>query len=377
MGKATLSMNKWVIIPVLFLIVLLSSYFIATGDPKTFPSYVTDSPTPTGTKAFFTYMQQEAETVKDWNRPPNLLSANDNNEVLVMIEPFFTPTTEEMEAYIDYMEAGNTILLFSENPKGFFDIEVQYDASLLPDEKVKDHHGNFFRTELQSPITFLIKDTDQPLLFSDQEGVIAYKRQYGEGTLMVSNAPEWLVNGNILKEGNLSLITSLFNMAEGDVYYFDEYLHGEKNSAATTQVYPLWFLLILLQSAIVMALFLWSQGKRFGPILVPREEMVRFSDERIAALSAWYIRSKNYHSSLVIQADYLKYLLQDKWGIRYSTPWTDIEEDLRRRMKSQKIDTQSFVRKLSAALERETLSKREYLEWSKLIDRLRKEVEKG
>ena len=83
--------------------------FHKIGQPKDYPAYVSDSPSPTGVKAFYTYLNKEMGSVNRWTHPPNLLPASDENQLLVMVEPSIIPDTEEMEAYIHFMKTGNTI----------------------------------------------------------------------------------------------------------------------------------------------------------------------------------------------------------------------------------------------------------------------------
>src|SRR5699024_11306926 len=80
-------------------------------------------------------------------------------------------------------------------------------------------------------------------------------------------------------------------------------------------------LVLAMQLIVFMLLWLLYKGKRFGPVRIPREEMVRFSNEQTSALAAWFKKSKRYRDALELQADYLKLLLQEKWGIAYQRSW--------------------------------------------------------
>lgn len=358
---------------------LFSSYFLASGKPEYYPSYVSNSPSPTGTKAIFTYLDNETNSVTAWSKPPKLLPSEDENQVLVMIEPAFVPSTEEMEAYKNFMETGNTIILFSQNPKGFFDVNVIFDQELLPGGTIYDNKGNSYKAKVNSSITLEAHNEEKILLHSKSDGVLALKRSFGEGHFIVSNSPEWLMNKEIINDDHASLILTLINSVNGDRYFFDEYIHGQQNSSSFIAVYPKWFLILLLQGLIITILFLWYQGKRFGPIIVAREETVRFSDEKIKAIAAWYMRSRNYHDSLLIQADFVKLLLQENWSIPYSKAWEDIYSDVEGKWKKQKNNKEikHFLEGLSEALTKKKLTKQEYLLWSKKLDTLRKEVEEG
>jgi len=127
---------------------------------------------------------------------------------------------------------------------------------------------------------------------------------------------------------------------------------------------------------LLLLLWLWMKGKRFGPIFVPREESVRFSDEGLKALAAWYLRGKRYHDSIIIQSDYVKLLLQERWQIPYHREWQDLSSYMEKkwtRMSANEIN--SFLTGLVHILEKETITKQEFLLWSKRLEQLRKEVE--
>lgn len=353
------------------------SFFSFSPEPKHYPNYVTESPSPTGVKAFYTYLTKEKK-VKKWSHAPNLLSNGEKNQLLIMAEPYFFPKDEEMEAYIDFMEAGHTILLFKMNPKGMFDLTTAPISGEAASDGVTDVYsldGNIFRAEISSTVRLQTNELDE-ILLSDQEGTVAVKRFFGKGQLIVSIAPEWMANGKILDYDHLSLLSALLTEEEAYTILFDEYIHGGENAAKMSALYPKWFLMLMLQGIIIAVLFLWHKGKRFGPIDTPREETVRFSDESLQALSAWYIRGRRYRDSLLIQADYVKLLMQERWGIPYGKQWVDLSDVLvRKRINMPQKEIQSFLLGLSTILANEKINKQEYLLWSRKLDRLKKEVE--
>src|SRR5699024_5285501 len=110
--------------------------------------------------------------------------------------------------------------------------------------------------------------------------------------------------------------------------YFDEYIHQSGNALSFTALYPNWLLMIGFQAFLFTILWLWYKGKRFGTVIIPREATIRFSDERIKALAAWYKRGRLYYDSFVMQADYLRILLQERWGVPYHKNWLEIAPTL-------------------------------------------------
>ena len=370
--------SKLIIFAVVLLVFAVLSYIIGTRAPKEYPDFLSDSPAPMGTKAVYTYLSNELENVERWTHSPNLLNETKDNQLLLMIEPYFIPESEETGEYQEFMEEGNTILLLKTVPDGMFDVKtigVEMEEKKI--STVKDVQGTTKNTYIPAPVRIQKKNEDE-VLISDEAGPIAIQRPVGEGSLIVATVPRWMTNSSILEEDHLSLLLTLINESNPEGILFAEYIHGRDSASTVVTLYPKWFLILMVQGGFLLILFLWYQGKRFGPIERAREEYVRFSDERIKALAAWYIRGKRFTDSLNIQADYVKLLLQEKWGIAYSREWTDNAEGLVRKWKSStEEEIRNFANGLPEVLAKEKMSKQEYILWSKKLDRLRKEVEEG
>lgn len=368
-------------IPLIGLIgfLLFLTYFIESYNPKAYPHYVSDSPSPTGVKAIYTYLKDE-NSVKRWSHSPNLLTKQDENQILIMVEPYFTPEQEEVDGYLNFIKAGNKMILFKENPRGMFDIKtLPADIDPFLDEAItiRDKNGIEFDAFFQAT-TRIIPSEKEKVLFEDEAGVIATSQKIGDGELITTITPEWMLNGNLSDYDHIPLVLSLIEDREASIYYFDEYVHGPKNASNLTTLYPKWFLVLLLQGGLIVLLWLWYRGKRFGQVIVPREDNVRFSDEGIRALSAWFIRGRYYHESLNIQADYVKQLIQEKWGIPSHRDWTDLSTKLSLRWSGKKEnEVKQYLQNLTKILENKKLTKQDYLIWSKNLDELRNEVEKG
>lgn len=367
----------WIWLAILLTILLLSRYVLVQGQPKDYSIYASDSPSPTGVKAFYTYILNHRDAVKRWTDSPNQLPNNPENQLLVMVEPYFIPTSEELDSYTRFMEAGNAILLLKENPKGMFGLETKFVET--DEVNVFDPAGATYRTKVGGNSPFrLLENAQDEILLSDDVGTIALKRVVGEGQLIVANSPKWITNGEIVTEDYLALILALVNDEDKKTILFDEYIHGEKNAATLLTIYPRWFILIMIQGSLLTILWLWTRGKRFGPVFISREETVRFSDEGIKALAAWYIRGRRYHDSIVIQANYVKTLLQEHWRIPYHKEWKDLTEQFERKWPDMRKDEiHSLLNGLTEVLEKSKVSKQEYLLWSKRLEKIRKEVEEG
>ncbi|MEH7075959.1 DUF4350 domain-containing protein [Neobacillus drentensis] len=371
--KPLSNLRTWIGLVILLGLFLIFSYFSTSPKPQFYPNYVTESPAPSGVKAFYTYVNEE-KNGKLWRHSPDLLSATTEHQLLIMVEPSFTLEKQEMKAYIKYMKAGHTILLLQKNPQGMFDIKTR-GTDTTESSKVRSQTGNTYRAQIKSTVRLQSRKGDE-ILLSDQAGPIAVKQLYGKGQLIIGVAPEWITNDSLLKKDHLPLLLYLVNQEKAGSILFDEYIHDRENGSSVWQVYPMWFLLLVIQATLLMILWLWMKGKRFGPIFVPREEFVRFSDEGVQALAAWYLRGKRYHDSIIIQADYVKMLLQERWQVPYHREWQDLSSYLEKKWTGLPAnEINSFLSGLVNILEKEKITQQEYLIWSKKLEHLRREIE--
>ena len=269
--------KAWSYLLILLTLFIIISYVSYSPEQKQYRSFDADSPSPTGVKAFLTYLGKE-KSLKRWTHSPNLLGSKKERQLLIIVEPFFTPKSEEMEEYTRFMEDGNTVLLLKKNPKDFFSLNTA-PASNLSERvgTINSFDRNNYRGEISSPFR-LVPNKNDKILLSDDGGIIALKRPIGKGVLIASTAPEWITNGEITKYDHTNLLVTLLNEETAQNYLFDEYIQGGENAAKLTKVYPFWFLMLVFQGGIIVILSLWSLGKRFGPIDQPREDSVRFSD---------------------------------------------------------------------------------------------------
>src|SRR5690625_1611395 len=369
--------KTWLWLVVVLVLFIGISYALSSGQPEDYPDFISESPAPSGSKAFYTYLKNKAHSPKRWENDPELLPEDEKNHLLLMIEPFFVPNSEQMKEYINFMESGNTIILFNTNPDGLYELKVEPVRQIESETThVRTSSGQNHEAFVPSHVR-LLEEAQDDILLEDDQGVIALKRSFGEGELVVANSPYWLTNENITEVAHVELLFFLFETDTAyNTIYFDEFIHGSGHAPSVTALYPKWLLTLALQLLLLTLFWLWYQGKRFGPLRQPREATVRFSNEKTSALAAWYQRGRRYQDSIVIQADYLKLLLQEKWGIPYQKGWQECNDMLiQKESELTKESIYSFTNGLTNLLNKESINKQEYLSWSKKIDKLKREVE--
>ncbi|QAS53042.1 DUF4350 domain-containing protein [Halobacillus litoralis] len=362
----------WVGLCLTFLIALL--YWLSSGRPEAYPPYLSNSPSPSGVKALYTNIDQE-DVISRWNQPPEILPESESPQLLLMIEPYSTISQSEMQHYESWMREGHTLLLMKNNPVGYFESDVEYGIDPSGETLVKSQNGGEYKAVVGQQHRLMPRDSDDVIL-EDSEGVLAYERAYGDGSLIVGMNPDWFTNGQVLENNHYELAAYLLGQNERERLWVDEYIHGKETLAANFTIYPQWLLVLALQIGLLALMWLWLKGKRFGPVFMPREAEVRFGIERLQALASWYRKRKFYRESLDIQVSYVRQLLHERWGIALTTSWEDVCHTLSYRLSEDRFqEWQRWTREIEQLENLSKVDEKAYLEWSETLDEMRRGVQ--
>lgn len=368
----------------LILVIILFSFIsilLVPQTPKSYPAYVIDSPSPTGLKGLYSLLDEQLNgQLRLWNQSPQELSLKKSNQLMIMIEPFNTLDTDETNILIDWMKAGNNILLVTEKPDAYFNQTVAWVpennneqlSTITGFYTLNGTYTGFVNTSVR-----LIPEANDKILLIDDYGVLATSKNYGEGKLFTLITPDWFTNKSILEHNHLDIILPFIEFSQSKVVLFNDYIHGYENKPTILEIYPDWFIFLFLQTLLILLLWLWYKGKRFGPIETPREWVVRYGDERIRAIAAWYERGGFYKESLLIQEEFLLDTIKTKWGI--STKNDSIEHMKVAEYKLPTDAREKWINSWKSFQEiklTKKVSHKEYLKWSKELEEMRKEVEK-
>lgn len=359
--------------------------FLMPQNPTQYPEYVTESPSPSGVKAFYTLLEKNSAQVEQWKKPTQSLSFMASRQLMIMVAPSNPLNSREIEQWKKWLAAGNQLWLLDRNPKGLFNLQTSLvspenipatNQALNPQTTVQgfeDWEGTY--QALLHTDARLIAESNDHVLLQDEHGILALSRAYGQGELMVLLAPEWLTNGLILEESHLELVLPFILRADPQVIWFNDFAHRNKNLPTVLGVYPVWFIVLLTQVLIGFLLWLWYKGKRFGSVLTPRESVVRFGDERIKAVASWYERGKFYQESLAIQDEFLRHTVQERWGISSTLQEPEfIDATLQRLPRDQQAQWLQTWQDLKDTYTNK-MSLQTYLKCSKLLNDMQKEVE--
>lgn len=382
-SSRNLERRTWPVIGSVFLLIAVLIFIFAPQQPKAYPPYVANSASPTGIKAWQTYLKNHFQQVSLWKKPVQALNDSSSGQLMIIIEPSLQLSTEEAAAWTGWLAGGNTLWLLASNPDGVFALETAAaedpggNANKTMPRKVTGYaeFEGGYQAVVDTGFRLRPGSADQVLL-EDSAGVLAISRRYGQGKLMVLLCPQWLTNESLLENDHLALVLPFPAKAKPNLIWFNEYLHGYRGTEALFDPYPGWYLIILLQSAIALLLWLWRQGRRFEPARIPREMAVRFGDERIRALAAWYERGGFYKESLLIQEEYLHQTIRNKWGISEKSEDQEYEAKARRQIKKDFVDLWlQYWRQTKELAPAAKVSAKHYLRWSNRLAFMQREVE--
>lgn len=376
---ASIFKNKtWLLAILFFIILIVLSFFSADNTPKEYEPYLVESPSPTGTKALYTYLEQSGQPIEQTDKLP---SAENSRETRLLLNPPVFSDREVNNHYTQYVENGNHLIIGKKNPDGLFDIQTEYvPETMLGEEETTEiiTASESYQVFLETPFRLVEKEGDNVLL-EDEYGVIGLERAVGTGSYTVFLEPDWLTNEHITEYDHLPVLFGFLPFEAADPIIFDEFSVAMTGGVASAfELYPGWAYVILIEGLLITILLLWHQGKRFGRVQPVREENIRYSDERIKAIANWHLKGKNYKESLHNQLLYLQDTLRERYGIPYHLSWSDRLAKARKRLTSlSEEDWKAFQEDLETILNKQSVNKQEYLHWSKLIDKIRKEVESG
>jgi hypothetical protein len=354
--------------------------FLLPHTPQQYPSYTTESPSPTGLKAFYSWMNDHLEHVGVWQKDTLSLPQSGNPQTMIVVESREPFNPEEEQYYIEWMERGHQLWLIQSHPRDF-GIHVKSDPvgniEELREITGYDQWAGEFKGIVGSEIR-LEPDMNDRILLKDSYGPIAFARSYGDGELIVFITPEWFTNENIVKHNHLEMILPLLQdeTTTTGALWFNEYVHGYGSQPPLLEAYPPWLLFAFAQLIIMTLLWLWYKGKRFGAVENPREWSVRFGDERIRAMAAWYERGGFLTESLKIQEEFIRFRIQERWGIPARLDANTLMDAARQRLSPRELsEWQELWIGLEQMKVKNKISHKEYIQRSKQLDQIRKELD--
>ena len=312
----------------LLLLLLTASVILAPpgGETNSIPS--TYSGQPGGAEAAYLLLSRLHYSVKRWENPPTELSADPKKALLILAEPFQSPSEKEKKALASFVENGGHILFTGTNIPTFFpgatDPKIREADSLetyrpvIPNRLARGAQTVSFR-----PLAYWGSfSASQLALYGEPDfaTVVSWKLGQGEVLWWAGSTP--LTNAGITKDDNLPFfLNALRDWPSGKAYeiYWDEYFHGQRSSlwsyvGKTSLVWG------LLQIGVIVFALLFTFSRRSGPIYVPAEVSRLSPLEYVETLGGLYERAGAASSAVAISYQRFRSLLTRQLGLPSNTP---------------------------------------------------------
>jgi hypothetical protein len=296
------------------------------------------SPTGQGCKAAYLLLGELGYGIERWNRSPTELPAG-GNIVLVLADPFLPASSEERFALRQFVSAGGRLL-----------VTGAAGASLIGESEPKTVAGTSYtwrrfpaaapslitkgaaEIAMETGVRAAAQRPDQLRDYGDKDGATVVSFPLGRGIIVWWAESGPLTNSGLTEASNLRLFLNSVGPAAPKVpepratrVLWDEYFHGERLGfwSYLGKTPAPWF---LLQLASVFAGFIFTYGRRSGPLRSLRRESRLSPLEFVQTLGDLYQRKGAAAGALEIA--YLRFRAQ--LSRRLGTPAAARSEELYR-----------------------------------------------
>ncbi|HUY82854.1 MAG TPA: DUF4350 domain-containing protein [Acidobacteriaceae bacterium] len=273
----------WVTASVLVIILVAAFLAPARGDYDYVPS--TWNTGSAGAKAAYLLLAQLGYKTARWEQPAAQLSQVDAaHTTLVLADAYLSNVRDEEKGIADFLKRGGRVLATGAE-----------SALLLPSSSIKQADqifsglcfttpqslsamGRAGKVAMPVPIQWIGRNAQVDQACGDNAVVVHYSVNAGEAVWWSSAAP--LSNRGLHRDADLRLLLASVG-APGRTVLFDEYIHGERKSIAST-IKGTPVAAIFWQLALVTLLLILSFSRRNGPIRAlvstPRTSPLEFAE---------------------------------------------------------------------------------------------------
>ncbi|MED1947522.1 MULTISPECIES: DUF4350 domain-containing protein [Brevibacillus] len=363
-------------IAVATLLLVIVGWLIVKPTAEPLPPYLASSAQPSGIKAVLVLLEEKGKQVKEWRQPMRFLPTATGQAMLVVEPERLMP--EEQIDILDWVSEGNDLILFHSRPEWE---DLPFHTKYIRDKENQERNiqgplvQGRFMGKAETSLRFVEDDDMEPLLYDDQ-GILGGRTEVGDGSVTFFLVPEWLTNQKI---DRLSHFEAIWPHVQGDwsVLWVDEYHHGLLEKPGFLAIYPGWLIAACMQLGILLLLYVWWRGKRFGPVYTLREWTVRRGDETLLAVSSWYERRGLAKDALRHREAYMRQLLYDRWGVHQRADRVEIVRYAKTRWTNQEVEKFAhLLERLEQAKSEGRYSPKSLLADSLLLDEITKRLEK-
>ncbi len=310
------------------------------GSPQsaqTYPTYDVHSSGPQGTRALSLWLARLGYRPRTLEYQPFRLS--DSDTLLLMLFPSLDPTSQQVNAILNWVEQGGTLVVASGEQDSLL---TQLGVTVSPsDAQSVDAHAAQ-ATLLNPPISPVTVDTYAELSFRDAAwiplldgpntgDVLAASLTRGKGAVVVLSTGDPFTNSGLTQPGNGAFVLNLLaSVPAGGGVVIDEYHHGFTEQGTFTRqllVQP-WGRAILFAVAVIFT-FIVASGLRFGPAVRPHAHTLKRRRSEFAETLAAMLHQNGHREWLRDNyMEQLKRRLGARFRVRSNLPTSQFVEQL-------------------------------------------------
>lgn len=243
---------------------------------------------------------------------------NLDSGTLLMIGPVRPPSSGEQEYLSEWVEHGNRLVVFSDNPQ----VMQHFEAVLSPSQDalsvltpLKDHWSTTHVQAIQVGYSQYFSSHKGDALFADGDKAVVVEMKKGKGEIFLISDTSIVWNAFIDEEDNEIFLVQL---SFSDNVYFDEYhlyhLKSEKGITwgSVKTLFSSGYAPFFVQLIVAVALFITAYGKRFGVArpVTPRE--VQSSELVVSAAELYYKAKKEEVLKVIDNTKYKSHLQNER-----------------------------------------------------------------
>ena len=369
------------------------------------------NPSPPGTKALFVTLQKLGWRVERWQHPwtkfgPRsgvLVYTDFASEELFGGQGAAPPMGEETDSLAHWVARGNMLLYYASPgwdtrqsvSKLLDDLDISLQTNAVETAGSTDfwtlrRKSETFRditpvkltegvravTLEQSPGFRVTEGAVVPLVVSGDGTAHALWVPHGRGQVLLFSSPSLIDNQFLLAGDNLALLLDLLrDLPEGGTVFFDEYHHGYSSEFAMRDFLTLPVVKFAsLQLALVAALVLYSQARRFGEPVPLVHETRRSVMEYAVALGDLYQRAETQLETLAYLYQHVRQELIDRQGLGSTATATEIGARLGARPELRHA-WEELANDCEQRLESRRLARREFTQLARRIQEFRRQMQ--
>ncbi len=386
-------------------------------DTEVFPNRSTYHAGPTGTRALYDFLSETGHRVMRWREAPERLLSDAGGDVktLVLIGAIQVPySQEDADAVVAWVSGGGRLVLIDREPpstlmpkpgnwlvnmKGFQFPLMNADPAdpksmtetvtalqpvqptLLTQDVQSVMPSRFAARVRITPTKSTVADGDDddeepeddrvspaPVTHvADEQGALLVDYALGAGRIVILSDPYIVANGGIELKDNLQLAVNAIT-SSGGLIAFDEYHQGRAvtRSALATYFSGTPVLPIAGQIFLLVALILWTRGRRFArPVPVAQVDR-RSSLEFVSSMAELQERSRAYDLAIENIYSRMRRVLARYAGVEYNSPRNLIASRVAARSSVEAHQLETLMRQCEETINGASI------QWRQAIDLVRR-----